>query len=90
MDDFDGARPSNGLTAGRDGNLYGATFYGSANGYGSIFRMTPPAVSPPCTRSSMPMGLPCMHRSFRRRAVCFSARPSKEDREVVEWCFASR
>jgi uncharacterized repeat protein (TIGR03803 family) len=36
----DGANPYAGLTQGADGMLYGTTFYGGTNGYGTVFRMT--------------------------------------------------
>lgn len=32
------------LTQGLDGNLYGASYYGGANGYGTVFRVTPAGV----------------------------------------------
>ena len=36
----DGANPYAGLTQSADGNLYGTTFYGGTNGYGTVFKMT--------------------------------------------------
>lgn len=36
----DGISPYTGLTAGADGNLYGITSGGGANGYGTIFKLT--------------------------------------------------
>ena len=36
----DGANPCAGLTQGADGKLYGTTFSGGANGYGTVFKMT--------------------------------------------------
>ena len=36
----DGSTPLSGLTLGTDGNLYGATYNGGANGYGTIFKIT--------------------------------------------------
>lgn len=42
----DGDFPFNGLTAGKDGSLYGTTVEGGAfgkHGHGTIFRLTPPA-----------------------------------------------
>jgi len=39
----DGARPNAGLVQGRDGNFYGTTYRGGANGsnYGTVFKITP-------------------------------------------------
>ena len=36
----DGANPYAGLTQGADGKLYGTTFTGGTNGYGTVFKMT--------------------------------------------------
>lgn len=36
----DGANPFGGLVQGADGNLYGSTYYGGTNGYGTLFRLT--------------------------------------------------
>ena len=36
----DGANPCAGLTQGADGKLYGTTFSGGANSYGTVFKMT--------------------------------------------------
>ncbi|MCX6979247.1 MAG: cadherin-like beta sandwich domain-containing protein [Verrucomicrobia bacterium] len=36
-----GASPQAGLVQGRDGNFYGTTSFGGANGYGTVFKMTP-------------------------------------------------
>lgn len=36
----DGANPFAGLTQGADGMLYGTTFSGGTNGYGTVFKMT--------------------------------------------------
>jgi uncharacterized repeat protein (TIGR03803 family) len=41
-----GAYPSAALAVGQDGNLYGTTQYGGANGNGTIFRYTNAAFSP--------------------------------------------
>lgn len=40
-DAADGARPTAGLVRAIDGYLYGATVYGGARGYGSLFRLLP-------------------------------------------------
>lgn len=38
----DGGTPNAGLIQGSDGNFYGTTYYGGANGsYGTVYRMTP-------------------------------------------------
>jgi uncharacterized repeat protein (TIGR03803 family) len=37
----DGANPEAGLAQATNGNLYGTTQYGGANGYGTIFKITP-------------------------------------------------
>jgi len=37
----DGGGPEAGLVQGTDGNLYGTTVYGGANGAGTVFRITP-------------------------------------------------
>jgi uncharacterized repeat protein (TIGR03803 family) len=37
----DGGQPYFGLTEGTDGNLYGTTSFGGANGGGTVFRITP-------------------------------------------------
>ena len=39
-----GANPNSALTLGVDGNLYGVTRYGGANGTGTIYRITPAGV----------------------------------------------
>ncbi len=39
-----GANPQNGLIVGADGNFYGTTASGGANGAGTIFRLTPAGV----------------------------------------------
>lgn len=36
----DGAQPFSGLTLGADGNLYGSTNFGGANGEGTVFKVT--------------------------------------------------
>ncbi len=36
-----GANPYAGLVEGSDGNFYGTTYAGGANGYGTVFKMTP-------------------------------------------------
>ena len=37
----DGALLYGGLAMDKSGNLYGATYQGGANGYGTVFRVTP-------------------------------------------------
>jgi uncharacterized repeat protein (TIGR03803 family) len=37
----DGRNPYASLVQGSDGNFYGTTFYGGANGYGTLFNVTP-------------------------------------------------
>ncbi len=37
----DGGGPTGAVTQGTDGNFYGTTQYGGANGYGTIFQITP-------------------------------------------------
>jgi len=37
----DGSNPTAGLIQGTDGNLYGTTFLGGANGHGTVFKITP-------------------------------------------------
>ena len=37
----DGAEPEAGLIMDKEGNLYGTTTYGGANGYGTVFELTP-------------------------------------------------
>jgi len=37
----DGSFPIAGLAPGADGNFYGTTFLGGADGYGTVFKMTP-------------------------------------------------
>ncbi len=37
----DGAKPEAGLVQATNGNLYGTTYWGGANGYGTIFEITP-------------------------------------------------
>ncbi len=39
----DGSAPAGGLLMGKDGSLYGTASQGGANGYGVVFRLTPPA-----------------------------------------------
>jgi len=41
----DGANPFGGLVADRNGNYYGTTEYGGVHNYGSIFELSPPALS---------------------------------------------
>jgi uncharacterized repeat protein (TIGR03803 family) len=38
---LDGSQPFGGLALGNDGNLYGATFVGGTDGYGTIFKIAP-------------------------------------------------
>jgi uncharacterized repeat protein (TIGR03803 family) len=37
----DGKTPYAGLIQGSDGNLYGTTYFGGANGFGTVFKVTP-------------------------------------------------
>ena len=37
----DGQTPYAGLIQGSDGNLYGTTYFGGANGFGTVFKVTP-------------------------------------------------
>lgn len=41
----DGDHPSSPLAADAAGNLYGTTYYGGANGQGTLFRLTPPSTA---------------------------------------------
>jgi uncharacterized repeat protein (TIGR03803 family) len=43
LNDYDGARPTDGLIFDRKGNLYGTTSDSAAGGYGEIFQLSPPA-----------------------------------------------
>ncbi len=38
---LDGNSPQSGVIKGKDGNFYGATRYGGANGYGTVYKITP-------------------------------------------------
>jgi uncharacterized repeat protein (TIGR03803 family) len=38
---LDGSEPEAGLTQGSDGNFYGTTYAGGANGFGTVFELTP-------------------------------------------------
>jgi uncharacterized repeat protein (TIGR03803 family) len=38
---LDGEYPNAGVIQGGDGNLYGTTYYGGANGWGTVFKVTP-------------------------------------------------
>jgi len=40
----DGQGPTTGLTLGTDGNFYGGTATGGANGFGTLFKITPAGV----------------------------------------------
>jgi len=40
----DGSNPEGALTLGKDGNLYGTTYFGGANNDGTIFKITPAGV----------------------------------------------
>jgi uncharacterized repeat protein (TIGR03803 family) len=40
----DGGTPEGSLVQGKDGNFYGATFYGGASGDGTVFKITPAGV----------------------------------------------
>ena len=44
FDGTHGSTPVGGLVLGVDGNLYGTTEFGGANGYGNIFKITPAGV----------------------------------------------
>ncbi|HET9407005.1 MAG TPA: choice-of-anchor tandem repeat GloVer-containing protein [Candidatus Sulfotelmatobacter sp.] len=56
----DGRQPTAGLTLGTDGNFYGTTTFGGANGEGSVFRVTPQGVLKTlhsfCAQSNCPDG----------------------------------
>lgn len=41
----DGSTPYAGLIAGKNGNLYGTTYFGGSDGLGTVFELTPPAVA---------------------------------------------
>jgi uncharacterized repeat protein (TIGR03803 family) len=41
----DGAVPNSGLVFGAKGEIYGTTFVGGLSGYGTVFRVTPPATA---------------------------------------------
>ena len=62
----DGAQPRPGLVQATDGNFYGTTLIGGANGPGTVFRLTPNGVfttlysfcsQPNCTDGAQPGGL---------------------------------
>jgi uncharacterized repeat protein (TIGR03803 family) len=38
---LDGEYPNAGVIQSRDGNFYGTTYYGGANGWGTVFKLTP-------------------------------------------------
>ncbi len=40
FDNTDGANPTSSLIQGTDGNIYGTTYNGGANGFGTVFEMT--------------------------------------------------
>src|SRR5258707_8715500 len=40
----DGGVPTTGMIQGRDGNFYGTTNQGGANGVGTVFRLTPSGI----------------------------------------------
>ena len=45
----DGSEPSAGLVQGTDGNFYGTTGYGGADGLGTVFKITPAGTLSRCT-----------------------------------------
>lgn len=48
-----GATPLGGVTAGRDGKLYGAAYNGGAFGFGAIFELTPPVAGGTWTEATI-------------------------------------
>jgi uncharacterized repeat protein (TIGR03803 family) len=68
LDSFDltdGSRPYAAMVQGTNGSLYGTTFQGGANGYGTVFKMTPSGTlttlysfcsQPDCTDGDSPAG----------------------------------
>jgi uncharacterized repeat protein (TIGR03803 family) len=53
----DGSHPVAGLTLGRDGNFYGTTADGGANGVGEVFRLTLPSPAVTSETASAQVGL---------------------------------
>ena len=48
----DGGAPNDGLVQASDGNFYGTTVGGGANGYGTVFAITSDGASACCTASA--------------------------------------
>jgi uncharacterized repeat protein (TIGR03803 family) len=62
----DGANPHGSLVRDTAGNIYGTTMYGGGSGYGTVFKLTPPAATTTTLTSSL-------NPSTYGQAVTFSA-----------------
>ncbi len=58
FDDTDGAYPEAGLVQATDGNLYGTTYEGGANNYGTVFKITPSGTLTTLYSFCSPVGCP--------------------------------